>query len=1071
MEKLLHSRSFNTKDLKKFLSVLKMSFILLALSLFQAIATPSYSQAATLTVKAAQAPLTDLFAMIEKQSDFLFFYVDADVKNVKVSVNATGKSIEEVLSEALHPTRLSYTISGRNINIYPKNSTSAAAAKKRIAGVVKDPEGNPIIGANVVEKGTTNGTITDVEGNFVLEVTPGATLECSYIGYITQLQTVGNQTALIIHLKEDTQKLDEVVVVGYGTQTKREITGSITQVTAEDFNQGFTRNAADLLQGKVAGLAINTGSGDVSSNATIQLRGMSTLQKDQGPLIVIDNVPGADMSTVSPGDIESISILKDASSAAIYGSRSAGGVILITTKKGYASRPTIAYTGAFGVSTLANKPNLLTADQWRAYTSSTPGKDGKDFDMGAHTDWFDEITRVGFQQDHNVSLSGGGSHHNYRGSLSYMKREGVARDNSLERYNARFQFSQRALEDRLKVNVTGVATITNNAPTNTANFLLAYNMIPVRPVKLDDGSWFDTREYDQGNPVRNQDENKQVNRITNFYGTADISYAVMEGLEVKTLLAKSRNTEDESIYNSIESQAGYNDGGKAERKGRLKDKDLMEWTATYAAQFHKHKVNALVGYSWEQENYEEHAVRTRGFTTDLLGANDLASGQNLNPGDATSAKNQSRLISLYARANYSFNEKYMLTATIRRDGSSKFGANHKWGTFPSVSAAWNITQEPFLQKINWLNELKVSVGYGITGNQSGLDPYTTHELYGAKGLYYDNGSWLPSYKISQNANADLKWEQTAMLNIGLDFSVCDNRLGGRIEWYDKRTSDMLYTYPVPTPPYLYDNIMANVGNMKNTGIELSIHAEAIRTKDFGWTISLNLAHNKNEVTRLSNEVFSTDKILLGDVFIRGGSSSGTHVLEEGRPIGQFYGLVCKGLDENGRYILVDKDQDGEISDPADYDYIGSAQPKLTYGMTHSFRYKNFDLSFFLRGTLGNDILNATRLAYAQSGFLPGTNALDDPLTYTLTETPRFSNYYLEKGSFMRLDNLTLGYKIKALNGIRVYATAQNLFVITKYKGLDPEVSMDSENGLAPGIEPREFYPKARTFSIGLNLNF
>lgn len=1064
------SSLFKSKDLKRILSVLKMSLILLAFTLFQAVATSSYSQTTPLTVKTEQVALTDLFALIEKQSDFLFFYVDADVKNIKVSVNASGKSVEEVLSAALRSTRLSYSIVGRNINIYPKNAPGSSP-KKKISGRVNDPEGNAIIGANVVEKGTTNGTITDVEGKFQLEVSENAIVEFSYIGYITQLQPVEGQEVMRVSLKEDTQKLDEVVVVGYGTQTKREITGSITNVTSEDFNQGLTRNAADLLQGKVAGLSINTGSGDVTSSSTIQLRGMSTLQKDQGPLIVIDNVPGADMSTVSPQDIESISILKDASSAAIYGSRSAGGVILITTKKGYASHPTIAYTGAFGVSTLANKPNLLTAEKWRAYTSSTAGKDGKDFDRGANTDWFDEITRLGFQQDHNVSLSGGGSHHNYRGSLSYMQREGIARDNSLTRYNARFQFSQRALEDRLKVNMTGVATITNNEPTNSTNFLLAYNMIPVRPVKLDDGSWFDTREYDQGNPVRNQDENKHLNRINNFYGTADISYSLWEGLDVKALLAKSRQTEDESIYNSIESQAGYNDGGNAERTGRLKDKDLMEWTATYSAQFHKHKINALIGYSWEQENREEHTVKTRGFTTDLLGANDLASGQHLNPGDATAEKKQSRLISLYARANYSFNEKYMFTATVRRDGSSKFGANHKWGTFPSVSAAWNLTGESFMQRINWLNDLKLSVGYGLTGNQAGLEPYTTHELYGAKGLYYDNGAWLPSYRISQNANPDLKWEQTAMLNVGLDFSVFDSRLGGRIEWYDKRTSDMLYTYPVPTPPYLYGEVMANVGNMKNSGIELSLNAEAIRTKDFGWTISLNLAHNKNEVTRLSNDVFSMDKILLGDVFVRGGSSSGTHVLEEGRPIGQFYGLVCKGLDENGRYILVDKDEDGEISDPADYDYIGSAQPKLTYGITNMFRYKNFDLSFFLRGTLGNDILNATRLAYAQAGFLPGTNALDDPLTYTLSETPRFSSYYLEKGSFMRLDNLTLGYKIKAFNGIRVYLTAQNLFVITKYKGLDPEVSMESENGLAPGIEPREFYPKARTFSVGVNLNF
>ena len=1048
------------------LSVLKMSFILLFLTLFQAVATNSYSQSVTISVKTDQAPLTDLFAIIEKQSDFLFFYVDSDVKNVKVSVNATDKSIENILSQALRNTSLKYSIEGRNINVFNKNIV-AQQTKKRITGVVKDAEGNAIIGANVVEKGTTNGTITDLDGKYMMEVSSNATLEFSYIGYMTQLQPVGGKNEINVNLKEDTQKLDEVVVVGYGTQTKREITGSITNVTAEEFNQGLTRNAADMLQGKVAGLNINTGSGDVTSSPSIQLRGMSTLQSDQGPLVVIDNVPGADMSTVSPQDIESISILKDASSAAIYGSRASGGVILITTKKGYASKPTVNYSGAVGVASLANKPNLLTANSWREHTASMPT--APDFDRGANTDWFDEITRLGLQQDHSVSLSGGGSHHNYRGSLSYMQREGIARDNSMTRYNARFQFSQRALEDRLKIDLTGVATITNNDLPYNRNFLLAYNMLPVLPVHQEDGSWFESRDYDQGNPVRNQDENTAKNRINNFYGTASVGYTIIDGLEVKAFLSKSRNSEDESRYNSIESEAGYKDGGKAERKGRIKDRDLMEWTANYNKELGKHKINALAGYSWEEENYEEHYVKTRGFITDLLGANDLASGQLLSPGDATSSKYQSRLISLYARANYSFNEKYMITATVRRDGSSKFGANHKWGTFPSVSVGWNLTQESFMKKTsNWLNDLKLSVGYGITGNQSGLDPYTTLELYGTDGLYYNNGSWRPAFTISQKANPDLKWEETAILNIGLDFSVLDNRLGGRIEWYNKNTSDMLYSYPVPTPPYLYNEMMANVGDMRNRGVEVSLNADAIRTKDFEWNINVNFAHNDNEVTHLSNDRFTMDRVMVGDLFIRGGSSSSTHILEEGRPVGQFFGFVCKGLDADGHYIFVDQNGDGEISDPADYDYIGSAQPKLTYGITNSFRYKNFDLSFFLRGSLGNKVLNASRASYAHPGFLPGTNALDDPLTFTLNQTPMISDFYLENGSFMRLDNLTLGYKINALNGMRVYFTAQNLFVITGYKGLDPEVPMD---GLAPGVESREFYPKARTFSVGLNLNF
>lgn len=1051
---------------------MRIILILLLLCTGSIFATSDGQNATTLSLTIKNGTILDALHEIENQSGYSFVYnVDDFNVNKLVSLNLKNKTLNVILDLLLSDQSIEYKVAGKHIALYKIDELLQQKSKK-LTGTVTDGNGEPVIGANVVVKGTSTGTITDLDGKFSMEDVPDNTkLLISFIGYIQQEITVGREKNLSIILTEDLQKLDEVVVVGYGTQTRREITGSVTNVTVKDFNQGFTKNAADLLQGKVAGLTVNSGSGDVTSDATIRLRGVSTLQNDQGPLIVIDNVPGADMSTVSPQDIESISILKDASSAAIYGSRSAGGVILITTKRGSASQSRVSYTGAFGISTLANKPNLMTASKWREYTSTTPGKDGSTFDLGANTDWFDEITRTGIQQDHNVSLSGGGSDHNYRGSISYMKRDGVSRDNYLERYNSRLQFSQRALNDRLKIDITGVATITNNSPTNTRNFLLAYNMIPVRPVKYEDGTWFESREYDQGNPVRNQDENSHINKINNYYGTANISFTIINGLDIKSLLAKSRNNEDFSQYNSIESEAGYNDGGFSQRVGRISDKDLMEWTANYATEFAEHKVAGLIGYSWEEENYADHTAQSRGFITDLLGADDLASGQNLYPGDAGSSRNQSRLISFYARANYSYKEKYLLTATIRRDGSSKFGANNKWGTFPSVSVGWNISQESFMNDIKWLDDLKLRVGYGVTGNQSGLDPYKTLGLYGSSGVYYDNRSWLPAYKISQNANPDLKWEQTGMLNIGLDFSVLDNRLGGKIEWYDKKTSDMLYTYPVPTPPYLYSEMMANVGDMENKGIELTLNANPVRTKEFDWDISINLSHNKNKVTRLSNDLYTTDNILIGSVFIRGGSSNNTHILEAGRPIGQFYGLKCNGIDADGRYIFVDKSGDGEITDPADFDYIGSAQPDLTYGLTNSFRYKNLDFSFFIRGTLGNDVMNVPRMAFAQSGFLPGTNALDDPLTYQLKETPRYSSLYVEDGSFLRLDNMSLGYKFNCLKGVRIYLTAQNVFVITKYKGLDPEVPIDSDQGLTPGVEPREFYPKARTFSIGMNLNF
>ncbi|MDR2947678.1 MAG: TonB-dependent receptor [Prevotella sp.] len=1049
---------------------------ILACFIFASVSIGAQNQ--TINLPTGNLTIKKIFQEIEKQTNLSIDYNQTRLNtSQRVTIQTKENTLSSLLTEVLNESGFEYTIENDHIIIKQENERSERPERaqrtspKKITGKITDEAGEPLIGANVQVKGTTHGTLTDEDGNYELDVPQSATLQISYIGYLNQDINTGNKTVLNIKLSEDAHNLDEVVVVGYGTMTRREITGSVTNITTKDFNKGFSKDAAGLLQGKVAGLEINNGSGDVTSNASIRLRGVSTLQNDQGPFIVIDNVPGADLSTVAPQDIESISILKDASSAAIYGSRSAGGVILITTKRGTANQPRISYAGSVGISTLANKPKLMKAGKWRQYTAENYGEDAKSFDLGANTDWFDEITRTGFQQEHNVSLSGGGTGHTYRGSVSYMQRDGLARDNTMKRYNVRLQFTQWALNNKLKIDLTGVTTLTDNAPTNGRNFVLAYNMIPVRLVRLENGDWFDTREYDQGNPVRNQDENTYMNKINNFYGTGNLTFSPIEGLDLKAMFSKIRNNEDYSEYRSIGSEAGYSDGGYGQRTGRITDKELTEWTANYSTQIQKHKINALVGYSWEQEDYSAHTAERRGFITDLLGANDLASGQNARNSDVGSEKNRNRLISFYGRLNYSFDEKYLLTATIRRDGSTKFGKNNKWGTFPSVSAAWNISQEEFMKGARWLNDLKLRVGYGVTGNQSGLDPYKTLELYGSGERYYDNGSWLSAYKIHQNANPDLKWEQTAMLNIGVDFSMFSNRLSARVEWYDKKTSDMLYSYPVPTPPYLYPEIMANVGDMSNKGIEVTINYNAVRTKDFDWDISLNMAHNKNKVTKLSNDFYTADYVLVGGAFIRGGSST-THILEVGRPVGQFYGLVCNGLDENGKYIFVDQNDDGEISDPADLDYIGSAQPKLTYGLTNTFRYKNFDLSIFVRGSIGNKILNMPRMAYAQSGFLPGTNALDDPLTYELKETtPRYSSFYLENGSYLRLDNMSLGYKINKWHGMRVYVTAQNLFVITKYKGLDPEVPITDNDGLSPGIEQREFYPKARTFSIGLNLNF
>ena len=673
------------------------------------------------------------------------------------------------------------------------------AQRATIKGSVVDENGEPVIGANILVKGTTNGTITDINGNYSLEVenAKSTVLQISYIGYNSVEEAVKGRNDISFKLEPSVVNLGEVVAIGYGTQTRREITGSVANVAEENFNKGVTRDASDLLQGKVAGLNIVTGSGDVTRGSQIQLRGTSTLQNDQGPMIVIDGIPGGDMSTVSPSDIESISVLKDASSAAIYGSRAAGGVILITTKRGSGSKTTINYDGYVTASTVANKPDLLNAQEWRDANHAL-GKDISLYDSyNNDTDWFDEMTRTGISQQHALSLSGGTSKSNYRASYTFMDRKGVARDNSLTRHSFRFQFQQRAINDRLRIGLTGSATLTDMQMPFGDDFILAYNMLPVYPVYNEDGSYFTAanHNYDQGNPVQNQDQNYKKSRNNYFYGAGDVQFQIIDGLTTKLQMYKSRFNSDYSEWQDPRNSRGQNGNGYARRRARTWDRNLLEWTFNYNKTFgseEQHKIDAIAGYSWENNLYADQSSIVRDFAVVGMGADNLQSGNSLKIGDVTSSRNEYKLISLFARAHYSYKEKYMITATVRRDGSSKFGANNKWGIFPSVSAAWGISQEDFMENVEWVNDLKLRAGYGVTGNQDGLQPYKSLDLYSASGTYYNNGTWPTAYRPSQNANADLKWEQTSMLNIGLDFTLFNSRLNGTIEWYDKRTSDMLY---------------------------------------------------------------------------------------------------------------------------------------------------------------------------------------------------------------------------------------------------------------------------------------
>ena len=1056
---------------------MRLSFIMLLVSSLSVIGN-SYSQSTKFSFQLSNATVKDVFQQIERNSEFIIVYSD-DMIDVtrEVSLKVADASIEKVLDQILKVTNNGYEIKERQIVITKLKDlplTEMTVQNERVLkGVVKTADGGTLPGATVIEKGTSNGTITDFDGNFTLNVSKAnAVIVFSFVGMSTIEIDYTGQPTMNVTMREDAIGLEEVVAIGYGTQTKREISGSVTNISEKNFNKGVTRTGVDLLKGKVAGLTITSGSGDVTRDQTIRLRGTSSLNASSQPFIVVDGVPGMSLNSVAPQDIESISVLKDASAAAIYGSRSASGVILITTKKGQRNQTTTEYDGYVAVDNVTNVPELLNAQEWRDYaTKNSINTAG--LDKGGNTDWFDEIMRTGITQNHSLSLSGSTKSSNYRASISYLNQEGVVKDNVMERYNARMSFNQKALNDKLDLTFTGVMTQRNYSPTDTRNFVLAYNMIPVYPVKNSDGTWYDNQEYDQGNPVRNIEYNKQENKNSLYFGNIKADLDIFEGLKASLNVLKQRETNDYSQYYDSQTERGRNDIGYAQRNSWTSDKKLLETTLNYKKVIENHNMNFLAGYSYEDNYYQNMGAQNRQFVTDLFGANNLSAGENLRSGDVWSGKNMNKLISFFGRVNYTLLEKYVLTASIRRDGSSKFGKNHQWGTFPSVSAAWHMKEESFLQNFGALDDLKFRVGYGISGNQDGLDPYLSLPLYGKAGQYYDNGKWYSAYEFSQNENPDLRWEQTSMFNIGFDYSFLKGRINGSIDYYNKNTDDLLYTYSVPQPPYLRGTMMANVGSMNNKGIEFMISADIVRKDDFRWNTSFNIAHNKNEITSLSNDQFTTSAIKTGSAWIRGGSNNTTHIVEEGKELGTFYGWLCTGIDSDGKYIMDDMiDGKAGLTDE-DRTYIGSAQPDFTYGLANVISYKSWELNFFLRGVYGNDVLNFSKMSYATTQWLPGANVLKESLTIGLKESPRYNSYYIEDGSFLRLDNASVAYNFDTkgkygIHKLRVYVTGQNLFVITKYTGLDPEIEM---SGLDPGVEGREYYPKSRTFSVGVNLSF
>lgn len=952
---------------------------------------------------------------------------------------------------------------------------TASAQSKGLIGNVSTPSGDPVIGAAVViDELPGVGTVTDHNGNFELVLTASQAqtarnLTVSCLGMKdVKVDVPEDGKTLNLVMEEDTAFIDELVVVGYGSVRQKDLTGSVSNLSDKNFNKGVVTSVTDMIAGQVAGLVITTPGGDPTAGATMRLRGTTSLLGSNAPLVVIDGVPDASLNLVSPEDVESVSVLKDASAAAIYGARSANGVIIITTKKGHEGKLDVSYNGYYGIETVANNLDMLSADQWRAWVAENDVKDAIDY--GHDTEWHKEMLRLGQSQSHGVTLTGGTKNTQYRAGVTYLDRKGIALSNDLQRINANVTLNQKAISGKLNIALSLLTTFEDwcDLSYDSNIWSYAYNLNPTMPLKNEDGSWYQPYTYLNYNPVSELSQISMDKSRNYSQGRLAVDYKILPFLSAGVSGSLSRNSFISGYYTPRSAESGRASNGTAQRTTSVDNMQLLEANITFDKTFaDDHKLNVVIGYSWQKYINEGFNASNRDFATDAFTYNNLYAGMGLLPSDIGSNKASSKLISFYGRINYDYKGKYLLTATLRRDGSSKFGRNNRWGTFPSASVAWRISSESFMRSVHWIDDLKIRASYGITGNQD-IGNYKTMAIYGASGFYYDSGKFYTQYAPTQNENPDLKWEQTAQVDVGLDFSFFGGRLRGIFDWYRKHTSNLLYEYSVPVPPYQYGTMMANVGEVLNSGIEISISGTPVVTKDFRWDAGLNFSRNRNKLVTLSNEKFSRDKIYLGSYSITGLAET-TEILESGYPLGTFYGAKYIGKDENGIFQYADINGDGKFVYADDRTYIGCAQPDFTLNFSSTFTYKNLFLSFLLRGVFGNQVLNGTALYLSDINRLPGENVLD----IALDKAPQsmvYSSYYIEDGSFLRLDNLQVGYDFRFkekswIKNLRLTLTANNLFIITRYSGIDPEVGQD---GTVFGIDARNYYPKTRSFSLGLN---
>lgn len=966
-----------------------------------------------------------------------------------------------------------------------------ALAQQKVTGKVKDSSGEPVIGASVVVKGNnTMGTITDFDGNFMLDVPAKSVLVISYIGYVTQEVPTAGKNSLEIVLKEDTKTLDEVVVIGYGTQRKGDVTSSVASVKADNFVKGGVKDVGQLIQGKVAGLAITNPNGDPTGSTQIRLRGTNTIGgANTAPLVLIDGIPG-ELGTVAPEDVESVDVLKDGSAAAIYGTRGTNGVILITTKqaKGVDINQ-VEYNGYVSTSLIAKKLDMLNADEFRTLYP--------DQDHGADTDWIDEISRTPVSHVHNLSLMGGNSKTNYIANLNYASRQGIMKKSDFESFQGRIEVTHRMFDDKLKLKF-GLFGKKNQMESTTSGgsfrgwvYGQATRRNPTDPVRNEDGTWNENvSKFEYENPLALLYEAEGNVKKTQLRYNGNIVYNPIKDLTLSAVFSYIRDNMNRGYGETLNHISALRDGlaGWSSVGAYTKMEKLMELTAQYSKEIGAHKFTVLGGYSYNETDFEELWIDNYGFQDDYFGGwHNIGIGSALKDGKANigSKKTPTNLIGFFGRATYSFKNRYLLMGALRYEGASQlWGTDNAWGLFPSVSVGWRITEEAFMKNQKIFDDLKLRVGYGVTGSQP-KDPFLGVAMLKYGSYAFVNGNWVQTIVPASNPNPDLKWEEKKETNIGLDFVSWGGRLSGSIDYYNRDVDGLIYEYGVPTPPNLYNKTMANGGTMRNRGVEVLVTVVPVQNKDFEWSTTGTFSLNSNKLISLSGSIFKSDY----DYFNTGtveysGQVADSHRVQVGESIGNFYGFKVVDVDSEGRWIY--EDRNGELVNykdfthaPEDKHVIGNGLPKWYAGWNNTLRYKNFDLNVTMRGAFGFQIINGGRMNYENvknSRFENRLKSVNDLVfgKHTLSSEvePEFNSYYVENGDYWKIDNITLGYSFgqvgKYIKSLRVYGSVLNALTITGYKGIDPEVSTD---GLTPGYDTRDRYPSVRSFTFGVNVKF